>query len=132
MKKMKNGWVEGSAREFLELSDADMAYIETKRGLAARLRELRAKRHLTQEQLATRLQTSQSRVAKMEAGDQSVSLDLLIQALFRMESDDLIELRKAKRAEGKELTIALAEVKQILFGESPASLVREKRANYGK
>ena len=31
MKKLKNGWVQGSAQEFLELSDADMAYIETKR-----------------------------------------------------------------------------------------------------
>ena len=36
MKKLKNGWVQGSAQEFLELSDADMAYIETKRALEAR------------------------------------------------------------------------------------------------
>ena len=47
MKKLKNGWVQGSAQEFLELSDADMAYIETKRALAACLRGQRMKRHLT-------------------------------------------------------------------------------------
>ena len=84
MKKLKNGWVEGSANEFLDLSDADMAYIETKRALAACLRELRQKKRLTQEELAARLETSQSRVAKMEAGDPTVSIDLLIQALYRI------------------------------------------------
>jgi DNA-binding XRE family transcriptional regulator len=84
MKKLKNGWVEGSTKEFLDLSDADMAYIETKRALAGCLRELRQKKHLTQEELAVRLETSQSRVAKMEAGDPTVSIDLLIQALFRI------------------------------------------------
>ena len=84
MKKLKNGWVQGSAQEFLDLSDADMAYIDTKRALAACLRELRTKRHLTQAELAARLETSQSRVAKMESGDPTVSIDLLIQALFRI------------------------------------------------
>ncbi len=68
----------------LELSDADMAYIETKRALAACLREQRMKRHLTQTELAARLETSQSRVAKMESGDSTVSIDLLLQALYRI------------------------------------------------
>ena len=84
MKKLKNGWVEGSAKEFLELSDADMAYIETKRALVARLRQQRRKRRLTQTELAARLETSQSRVAMMEKGDPSVSLDLLVRALLTL------------------------------------------------
>ena len=84
MKKLKNGWVQGSVQEFLELSDADMAYIETKRALAAYLREQRMKQHLTQVELAERLETSQSRVAKMEAGDRTVSIDLLLQSLYRI------------------------------------------------
>ena len=84
MKKLKNGWVQGSAQEFLELSDADMAYIETKCALAACLREQRMKRRLTQTELAARLETSQSRVAKMESGDATVSIDLLLQALYRI------------------------------------------------
>jgi DNA-binding transcriptional regulator YiaG len=83
MKKLKHGWVEGTAKEFLGLSDADMDYIETKRALAACLRQVRTRKHLTQVQLAARLKTSQSRVAKMEAGDPSVSLDLLVRSLYR-------------------------------------------------
>jgi DNA-binding transcriptional regulator YiaG len=84
MKEPKNGWVEGSAQEFLDLSDADMEYMETKRALAACLRDLRKAQHLTQVKLAVRLHTSQSRVAKMEAGDPTVSMDLLFRSLYRI------------------------------------------------
>jgi len=84
MKKLKQGWVEGSVREFLDLSPADMEYIETRRALSRQLRAERQKKHLTQTELAIRLKTSQSRVAKMEQGDPTVSLDLLIQSLYRV------------------------------------------------
>ncbi|MEI8138233.1 MAG: XRE family transcriptional regulator [bacterium] len=84
MKKLKNGWVEGSVQDFLELSAAEAAYIETRVALARRLREERNKKHLTQFELATVLHTSQSRIAKMEKADPSVSLDLVIQALFKI------------------------------------------------
>ncbi len=84
MKKLKDGWVEGSVQDFLSLSDADMEYIETRRALSRQLRAERLKKHLTQTELAAALKTSQSRVAKMEQGDPTVSLDLLLQALFRM------------------------------------------------
>jgi transcriptional regulator with XRE-family HTH domain len=68
----------------LDLSDADIEYIETKRSLSRLLREVRAKKKLTQTEVAARLNTSQSRVAKMESSDPSVSSDLLLQALFRL------------------------------------------------
>ncbi|MBI2925302.1 MAG: XRE family transcriptional regulator [Verrucomicrobia bacterium] len=84
MKMLKNGWVEGSVRDFLELSDADMELIETRRALAREVRAWRQQQGLTQTALAARLKTSQSRVAKMEAADASVSIDLLLQTLFRM------------------------------------------------
>ncbi len=84
MKKLKQGWVEGSVQEFLDLSAADMEYIETRRALSRQLRAERQKKHLTQTELAARLKTSQSRVAKMEQGDPTVSLDLLIQSLYRV------------------------------------------------
>ena len=84
MKKLKNGWVEGSVQDFLELSSADMEYIETRRALARRVRDERRRKHLTQTQLAAALKTSQSRVAKMEHGDPTVTVDLLLQALFQM------------------------------------------------
>jgi transcriptional regulator with XRE-family HTH domain len=39
---------------------------------------------LSQVQVAARLRTSQSRVAKMEKADPSVSVDLLLRSLFRL------------------------------------------------
>ena len=84
MKKLKNGWVEGSVQDFLGLSAAEIEYIETRRALSRQLRAERLRKHLTQTELAVALKTSQSRVAKMEQGDPTVSLDLLVQALFRI------------------------------------------------
>jgi predicted transcriptional regulator len=78
------GWKVGTAREFLRLSAEEAAYIELKVRLAMGLREWRRRRDLTQADLAKRLQSSQSRIAKMEAGDPSVSLDLLIRSLLTL------------------------------------------------
>jgi len=76
------GWAVGSVKEFLGLSNAEAAFIEMKLGLSRSLRERRQKCGLSQVQLAARLQSSQSRVAKMEAGDPSVSMDLLVSSLL--------------------------------------------------
>ncbi len=76
------GWKVGSAQEFLRLSDEETAYIDLKVRLATSLRERRQRRRLTQADLGKLLRSSQSRVAKMEAGDPSVSLDLLIRSLL--------------------------------------------------
>ena len=84
MKKLKHGWVEGSAKEFLGLSDADVEFIETRRALSRLLKDARTRMRLTQVEVAERLQTSQSRVAKMEKADPTVSSDLLLQSLFRL------------------------------------------------
>jgi ribosome-binding protein aMBF1 (putative translation factor) len=69
-------------QEFLGLSDDEMAYIDMRISVRNALRARRAAGGLTQKDLATRLGSSQSRVAKMEAGDPSVSLDLLVRALL--------------------------------------------------
>ena len=76
------GWAVGDAREFLKLTEEEAAFVELKLALADGLKELRLKRGLSQTQLAERLASSQSRVAKMEAGDRSVSLDLLVRSLL--------------------------------------------------
>ncbi|HEY6199644.1 MAG TPA: helix-turn-helix domain-containing protein [Candidatus Binatia bacterium] len=76
------GWRIGSVKKFLRLSDEEAAYIELKFRLASSLRERRIRIRLSQAQLAKALKSSQSRIAKMEAGDPSVSLDLLIRSLF--------------------------------------------------
>jgi ribosome-binding protein aMBF1 (putative translation factor) len=78
------GWKIGSVKEFLALSDEESAYIELKIRLAAGLRQRRQQKGLSQLDLAAKLQSSQSRVAKMEAGDPSVSLDLLIRSLISL------------------------------------------------
>lgn len=78
------GWTTGSVQEFLDLSDEELAYIELKIALSQSLRERRQKQKLTQVELAKMLKSSQSRVAKMEAGDPKVSIDLLVRALFVM------------------------------------------------
>jgi len=78
------GWRVGTVRELLGLSKAEEALVELKLILSRGLRERRARRRITQAQLARLLKSSQSRVAKMEAGDPSVSLDLLIRSLLAM------------------------------------------------
>jgi DNA-binding XRE family transcriptional regulator len=86
MKKTKKsrleeaGWRVGTAADFLGLTQEETALIEMKLGLAATLRKRRQARKLTQTQLAKQLGSSQSRVAKMEAADPSVSIDLLVRA----------------------------------------------------
>ncbi len=76
------GWKVGTAKEFLHLSAEEAAYVDLKARLATDLRDRRRRQSLTQADLARRLQSSQSRIAKMEAGDPSVSLDLLIRSLL--------------------------------------------------
>jgi len=79
------GWKVGSAQEFLRLTDEEAAYyIDLKLRLAASLRERRQHRSVTQAELAKMLKSSQSRIAKMESADASVSLDLLIRSLLAL------------------------------------------------
>lgn len=76
------GWRVGDAREFLGLSSGEAQFVEIKLALARRLRELREEQHWTQAELAKKVGSSQSRVAKMEAGDPTVSVDLLVKSLL--------------------------------------------------
>ena len=78
------GWKLGSAKEFLKLTAEEEAVIDLKLALARAVREERTKRSLSQNQLGRLLGSSQSRVAKMEAGDPSVSIGLLVRALLKM------------------------------------------------
>jgi hypothetical protein len=78
------GWKFGSAAEFLGLSPAESAYIDAHLHLSKALRDRRRAQGLTQMELAGTLASSQSRVAKAEAGDSSVSLDFLVRALFAL------------------------------------------------
>lgn len=85
-KKLKRlqaaGWKTGSAAEFLGLSGPEAALVELKLALVDAVRRTRQKRGMSQIDLAQRMHSSQSRIAKIEAGDASVSLDLIVRALI--------------------------------------------------
>lgn len=102
-KLRKAGWKLGSVEEFLQLSPEEAELIEIKLALADAVREKRVGKHMTQHELADVARSSQSRVAKMEAGDGSVSIDLLVRTLLalnvsRAELGRLISRRSRKRA----------------------------------
>ena len=78
----KKGWKVGSVDEFLDLSPEESAYIELKLRLSDNLRTRRTRKKLSQKELAALIKSSQSRVAKMEGGDPTVSIDLLVKTLF--------------------------------------------------
>jgi DNA-binding XRE family transcriptional regulator len=83
-KLQAKGWKFGSAKDFLSLTDEDVEFIELHLSLAALLTKRRKSLGHTQTELADLIGSSQSRVAKMEAGDPSVSVDLLIRALLAL------------------------------------------------
>lgn len=83
-KLVAQGWSVGSVAEFLDLTPEEVRFIEFKLALTDALRRRRAAMRLTQVALAKRLGSSQSRVAKMEAGDPTVSIDLLLRSLFAL------------------------------------------------
>ena len=78
----KKGWKVGNLDEFLALTPDESAYIELKWALSKSVRQRREHKNLTQVQMARLLKSSQSRVAKIEAGDTTVSLDLLVRSLI--------------------------------------------------
>jgi len=79
------GWRLGDAQDFLELTDKELALIEMKQALGQELKKRRQLKRLSQAAFARRINSSQSRVAKMEAGDTSVSMDLLIKSLLELD-----------------------------------------------
>lgn len=78
------GWRVGDAAAFLDLTPDETLFIEMKLALAAALKHRRLRLGLSQTELAERVGSSQSRVAKMENCDRSVSLDLLVRTLLAL------------------------------------------------
>lgn len=78
------GWRVGSTRDFLDLSDEEMNYIDFKLALSAKLKNVRIQKKMTQAELAQIVKSSQPRIAHMEKGDASVSIDLLLRSLFKL------------------------------------------------
>jgi transcriptional regulator with XRE-family HTH domain len=81
-----HGWIETTVEEFLGLTAAELAYIDLKIALSDEIRKKRKNMNLTQMDFAEQIGSSQSRVAKMEASDPTVSLDLLIRSLLALDN----------------------------------------------
>ncbi len=78
------GWAVGATADFLGLSPEEASLVEMKLALSQTLRSWRTKKRMTQGELAKQLHSSQSRVAKMEAADPTVSFDLLMRSLLQL------------------------------------------------
>jgi len=102
------GWRVSNTAEFLGLDAQEQRLIDLKLALAAGIRRFREKRGLTQAALAKQLGSSQSRVAKLEAGDRSVSLDLMIRSLISVGATSADIARIIRRAEVHEAAISTA------------------------
>ena|SRR5699024_1634601 len=80
----KKGFRVGSSADFLDLTPEEESYIEIRLDISNLVKTRRTKRGWTQQQLARAMGSSQSRIAKLEAGDPNTSLDLMIKALLRL------------------------------------------------
>jgi ribosome-binding protein aMBF1 (putative translation factor) len=94
------GWAVSDASRFLGLSAKEARFVELRLALAAGVRQLRERRGLTQAALAKQLGSSQSRVAKIEAGEASVSVDLMIRSLLEIgaKASDIAAIIGPKRS----------------------------------
>jgi ribosome-binding protein aMBF1 (putative translation factor) len=78
------GWKVSTVAEFLQLTPEEEAIVEIRLALSKSVKKMRQKEQLSQQKLAENINSSQSRVAKMEAADRSVSIDLLIKSLLAL------------------------------------------------
>jgi hypothetical protein len=68
--------------EVFAKTTARVRLIDLKLALGRALKERRTRQRLSQAAVAARIRSSQSRVAKMESGDSTVSIDLLVRTLL--------------------------------------------------
>jgi len=78
------GWKVGTTEEFLQLTPEEKELVELRISLSKRAKELRKRKGWTQQELADYLGSSQARIAKLEAGDPSVSMDFMFKAIFAL------------------------------------------------
>jgi hypothetical protein len=76
------GFAVGAAAELLGLTPAENCLVEARLAISTAIRERRLAASIPQTTLASRMGSSQSRVAKLEAADPTVSLDLMVRGFF--------------------------------------------------
>ena len=124
------GWKVGEASDFLELTKEEAAFVDLKVALASSLKRRRQSKRWTQTQLANAIGSSQPRVAKMEAADSSVSVDLLIKALLTIGATrrDLAKVIGAPKARSAAELIGVNRLATALTGSDPANTVCRQAA----
>jgi len=95
-----HGWKIGDEQDFLGLSNEEMEHLDIKLALSQKVRQLRLEKRMTQEQTARLIGSSQSRVAKIEARDPTVSIDLQVRSLITLGAsrDELAQATKSEKA----------------------------------
>ena len=78
------GWKFGGVEDFLGLTEEELEYIEVKITLGEMVKDYREKKGLTQVAAAEILNSSQSRLSKIETADPTVSIDLQIKSLLAL------------------------------------------------
>jgi DNA-binding XRE family transcriptional regulator len=76
------GWKVGDAAEFLGITEEERQIVEFRSMVGRRVRRQREICGLSQQQLAARIGSTQSRVAKIEAASSEVPLDLMLRGFF--------------------------------------------------
>src|SRR5258708_32030342 len=102
------GWQIGDYGDFLGLNDEERQLVELRIKISRTIRQLREKHNMTQGQLARKIGSSQSRIAKLEAGLDDISLDLLMRAMFALggQLQDLISAKSHPTRTGKKARVA--------------------------
>ena len=129
------GWKLGNAKDLLGLSNQEEMYIELRLKLAEGLKARRRATGVTQVNLAKTLKSSQSRVAKMEAGDPTVSLDLLVKSILALGASNRDLAAIIAKSERRQLTMRLSDAglrrrqtKALLSRSSTPSSAHRRRA----
>lgn len=103
------GGYDTTVQDFFGLSDEEMVIVEMRVSLTEALIAARKKAKLTQAEVAKRIQSSQSRIAKMEGGDSQTSLELLVRAITAVGSEVVLTVKPSR---GAELARKLREMRQ--------------------
>jgi hypothetical protein len=99
------GWRFGDAADFLEMTDTERQFLDARIEAALAVRRQREALKLTQKQLASRIKTSQPRIAKIEQAAPDVTLDQILRAF--MAAGGRIAVKRVPRARTADAAIEI-------------------------
>jgi ribosome-binding protein aMBF1 (putative translation factor) len=101
------GWRFGDAADFLGMTPTERQFLDARIEAALAVRRQREALKLTQKQLASRINTSQPRVAKIERAAADVSLDQILRAFAAVGGQIIVKQVSRKRPAKSEVRIEL-------------------------